>query len=619
MGRDRTNWPSQDPAGKTRRRRDRRKVDRLPEDQACPIRVGSLTSSTSVSYAPPASQFVSPPRVSSTRTSSPGRSKYTNRYEGTRLAIYPGPPRGGQRRRPGQALPGVSRCAATKTQSSHSSPVTVRPADPELAARLPAQREEVPPNHEAFRRELRAEIERQSAELAALTAQVRQRLANQPSYADVATATDSLLTQVHVAVETDPPPCQVHATVGTDSPPRQVHVAVETDPPPHQSHGEVLAIPSRAHAAVGTDPLPRHAHVSVLTDSPPTQVHVALETDSPPRHAHVAVSTDGVQAHVAVGTDPMPPHVAVQEVATSPQPLLVRALEWQWRPSRGRSPFLLCRRRARPHVPVQEVATVPQPPHAPVQEEVELVMLLPPSHVPVQEAAATGSLPSQVAVQEGAVLAPPSQVAVQEGAATGSPSHVAVQEGAVLALPSHVAVQEGAVLAPPSQVTLQEGAVLAPPSQVSLQEGAVLAPPSHVPVQEELGSSVEPPWSWRDYRRVVVIALVFLVSIILFAPDGSQPLPDQALVATSPWSSRNHGVGGSHPEQCPASFWFLPRRLVPHRGRPPESPRGDPGAWRPGRPPDLSARTPRVWWPGWPPVWGSGGGGGRASCPLCHP
>ncbi|XP_061698506.1 calphotin-like [Syngnathoides biaculeatus] len=665
-------------------------------------------------------QFPPPSRVSSTRATSPGRSKCTYRYEGTRLAIYPGPPRGGQRRRPGRALPGVSRCAATKTPSSHSSPATVRPADLQLVAKLPAQREEVPPNHEAFRREMRAEIERQSAELAALTAQVRQGLANQPSYADVAMATDSLLTQVHVAVETDPPPCQVHATVGTDSPP-QVHVAV-------------LAVSSRAHAAVGTDPLPRHAHVSVSTDSPPTQVHVALETDSPPRHAHVAVSTDAVQAHVAVGTDPMPPHVALQEVATSPQQLLVSALEWQWRPARGRSPFLLCRRRARPHVPVQEVATVPQPPHAPVQEEVELVMLLPPSHVPVQEAAtgslpslvpvqeaatgslpsfvpvqeavtgslpslvpvqegaatgslpslvpvqegaatgslpslvpvqegaatgslpsqvavhegaatgslpsevavqegaATGSLPSQVAVQEGAVLAPPSHVAVQEGAVLAPPSQVAVQEGAVLAPPSQVAVQEGAVLAPPSQVAVQEGAVLAAPSHVPVQEGAVLAPPSHVPVQEgvvlapppshipvqeELGSSVEPPRSWRDFE-VAVMALV-LLSIIFFAPECAQPLQDLGSLATNPWSSCNDGVGGSRPEQWPASFWFLLRRLVPHRGRPPESPRGDPGAWRPGRPPDLSARTPRLWWPGWPPVWGSGGGVPSSGPPSAHP
>ncbi|XP_061656412.1 cilia- and flagella-associated protein 44-like [Syngnathoides biaculeatus] len=38
MGRDRTIWPKQDPAGKTRRRWDRRKVDRLPEDQVCLIR-----------------------------------------------------------------------------------------------------------------------------------------------------------------------------------------------------------------------------------------------------------------------------------------------------------------------------------------------------------------------------------------------------------------------------------------------------------------------------------------------------------------------------------------------------------------------------------------------------
>ncbi|XP_061687058.1 uncharacterized protein LOC133506693 [Syngnathoides biaculeatus] len=156
------------------------------------------------------SQFAPPPRVSSTRATLPGRSKYTNRYEGTRLAIYPRPPRGGQRRRPGRALPGVSRCAATKTPSSHSSPATVRPADSQLVAKPQAQREEEPPNHEAFCREMRAQLERQSAELAALTAQVRQGLANQPTYADVATATDSLLTQVHVAVGTDPLPKPTH-------------------------------------------------------------------------------------------------------------------------------------------------------------------------------------------------------------------------------------------------------------------------------------------------------------------------------------------------------------------------------------------------------------------------
>ncbi|XP_061683166.1 uncharacterized protein LOC133504672 [Syngnathoides biaculeatus] len=265
-GRDRTNWPTQHPGGKTRRRRDRRKVDRLPEDQACPIRVGSLMSSASVSYAPPAryeyipnmtrpaphilldsdfseyeqdrdlydrlpeydsdysdyesarpifhpSQFVSPPCVSSTQTSSPGRFKYTNPYEGTHLAIYPEPPRGGQRRRPGRALPGDFRCAATKTSSSHSSPATAKLADPQLVAKLPAQREEESPNHESLRREM----------------------------------------------------------------PHQAHVAVETDPPPRHSHVEVLAVPSRLHAAVGTDPLPRHAHVSNLTCPPGRLVFGGLD------------------------------------------------------------------------------------------------------------------------------------------------------------------------------------------------------------------------------------------------------------------------------------------------------------------------------------------------------
>ncbi|XP_061688777.1 uncharacterized protein LOC133507586 [Syngnathoides biaculeatus] len=359
MGRDRTNWPQQDPAGKTRRRRDRRKVDRLPEDQACPIRVGSLTSSASASYAPPAryeyvpnttrpaphilldsdfseyekdrdlydrlaecdsddfdfeslcpafhpSQFAPPPRVPSIRTSSPGGYKYTNPFEGTRLAIYQGPPRDGQRRRPGRALPGASRCAATKTSSSHSSPATAKPADPQLVAKFPAQREEEPPNRDAFYREMRVEIERQSAELAALTSQVRHGLANQPSYANVATAMDSLLTQVHVAVGTDPLLRHAHVSVLTDSLPTLVHVGAETDPPPRQ-----------AHAAVGTDSPPRQVHVAVGTDSPPRQVHVAVGTDSPPRQVHVAVGTDlpPRQAHVPVETDPPPCHSHVEVLA----------------------------------------------------------------------------------------------------------------------------------------------------------------------------------------------------------------------------------------------------------------------------------------------------------------
>ncbi|XP_061674945.1 uncharacterized protein LOC133500370 [Syngnathoides biaculeatus] len=254
------------------------------------------------------------------------------------------------------------------------------------------------------------------------------------------------------------------------------------------------------------------------------------------------------------------------------------------------------------------------------------------------------STPSHVAVQEVAMamVSPPSHVAVQEVvmAMLSPPSHVAVQE-VVMAMaprPPHVPVQEEVELV-----------MLPPPSHVPVQEVATVPQPPHVPVQEyqrrpvrgrptplsrrrqELGSSDEPPRSWRDFGMpemvmVAVMALV-LLSIIPFASDGSQPLhdlaslvtnprlpPDQASVATSPWSSRNHGVGGSRPEQLPASAWFLLRRLVPHRGRPPESPRGDPGAWRPGRPPDLSTRTPCIWWPGWPPDWGSGG-----ACPLPDP
>ncbi|XP_061666932.1 uncharacterized protein LOC133495896 [Syngnathoides biaculeatus] len=189
------------------------------------------------------------------------------------------------------------------------------------------------------------------------------------------------------------------------------------------------------------------------------------------------------------------------------------------------------------------------------------------------------------------------------------PSHVAVQEVvmamAMVSPPSHVPVQEVvmamAMVFPPSHVAVQEVvmAMVSPPSHVAVQEVVMVrvSPPSHVPVQEELGSSVEPPRSWRDFGmalRVAVMALV-LLSITLFAPEGSQPLqdlaslvtnprlpPDQASVATSPWSSRNHCMGVSRPEQLPASAWFLLRRLVPHRGRPPKSLRGDPGAWRPG-------------------------------------
>ncbi|XP_061676831.1 uncharacterized protein LOC133501237 isoform X2 [Syngnathoides biaculeatus] len=345
---------------------------------------------------------------------------------------------------------------------------------------------------------------------------------------------------------------------------------------------------------------------------------------------------------VATVTLTLPSHVAVQEAATVPQLPHVPAQE----------EVELVMLPPPSHVPVQEVATVPQPPHAPVQEEVELVMLPPPSHVPVQEEVvlappshvavqevamvsppshvavqevamvlppshiavqevAMVSPPSRVAVQEEVMVSPPSHVAVQEEAMVLPPSHVAVQEEAMVSSPSHVDVQEEAMVSPPSHVAVQEEAKVSPPSHVAVQEEAMGSPPSHVEVQEELGSSVEPPWSWRDFG-MAVMALV-LPSIILFAPDGSQPLhdlaslvtnprlpTDQASVATNPWSSCNHGVGGSRPGQWPASFWFLLRRLVPHRGRRPESPLGDPGAWRPGRPPDLSTRTLCVWWPGWP-------------------
>ncbi|XP_061677284.1 uncharacterized protein LOC133501488 isoform X2 [Syngnathoides biaculeatus] len=174
-------------------------------------------------------------------------------------------------------------------------------------------------------------------------------------------------------------------------------------------------------------------------------------------------------------------------------------------------------------------------------------------------------------------------------------------------MPSRVPVQEEeemAVSPPPSRVPVQEEeAIPPPPSRVPVQEEVAMSPPpSCVPVQEyqqrpvrgrptplsqqrqELGSSVEPPRSWRDFGMAVMVAVMALVllSIILFAPEGSQPLQDLASL-----------------EQLPASAWFLLQHLVPHRGRLPKSPRVDPGAWRPGRPPDLSTRTPCVWWPGW--------------------
>ncbi|XP_061690758.1 uncharacterized protein LOC133508573 [Syngnathoides biaculeatus] len=305
-----------------------------------------------------------------------------------------------------------------------------------------------------------------------------------------------------------------------------------------------------------------------------------------------------------------PSHVAVQEVAmvSPPSHVAVQEVAMVSPPS---------------HVAVQEVAMVSSPSHVPVQEE---VVLVPPSHVAVQEVAMV-SPPSHVAVQEVAMVSSPSHVAVQEVVMVSPPSHVAVQEEAMVSPPSHVAVQEEAMVSPPSHVAVQEEVMVSPPSHVAVQEEAMVSPPSHVEVQEELGSSVEPPWSWRDFG-MAVMALV-LLSIILFAPDGSQALQDlaslvtnpqlptdQPSVATNPWSSCNHGVGGSRPEPWPASFWFLLRRLVPHRGRPPESPLGDPGAWRPGRPPDLSTRTPCVWWPSWPPDWGLGGGGALLRTPL---
>ncbi|XP_061686108.1 uncharacterized protein LOC133506208 [Syngnathoides biaculeatus] len=211
----------------------------------------------------------------------------------------------------------------------------------------------------------------------------------------------------------------------------------------------------------------------------------------------------------------------------------------------------------------EEVVTVPQPPHVPVQKEV----VMPPSHVPVQEVATVPQL-SNVPVLEEEVVMPPSHGPVQEVATVPQPPHVAVQEVAMGPLPSHVPVQEEVVmpLPPPSHVPVQEEVAMSPP-------------PSHVPVQEyqrrparsrptplsrrrqELRSSVEPPLSWRDFRMAVMVVVMawVLLSIILFTPDVSQLLhdlallvtnprlpPDQASVATNPWSSRNHGVGGFH-------------------------------------------------------------------------
>ncbi|XP_061657803.1 uncharacterized protein LOC133491007 [Syngnathoides biaculeatus] len=233
MGRDRTIWPTQDPAGKTRCRRDRR------ESQSVCSRVSSPSRSKSAS---------------------------SNPFLGTCMAIYPGPPRGGKRRRPSRVPPCTSRCALTKTQSSsiHSSPATTKPADPELVAKLPAQKDVGSPNpevqrledHKVFHREMRVEIERQSVELAALTAQVRRGLYNQPSHAHAVVAMDFLTNHDHTAVATDPLLSKVHVAVAMDPPPRHSHVVVAIDS-------------LQAHAAVATDPLPSQAHVAVETDPPP--------------------------------------------------------------------------------------------------------------------------------------------------------------------------------------------------------------------------------------------------------------------------------------------------------------------------------------------------------------
>ncbi|XP_061641371.1 basic proline-rich protein-like isoform X1 [Phyllopteryx taeniolatus] len=47
--------------------------------------------------------------------------------------------------------------------------------------------------------------------------------------------------------------------------------------------------------------------------------------------------------------------------------------------------------------------------------------------------------------------------------------------------------------------------------------------------------------------------------------------------------------------------WPLHYHWVRHRGRLPEWPCKDPGAWRPGRPPEPLSQAPHLGWPGWPP------------------
>ncbi|XP_061687111.1 uncharacterized protein LOC133506716 [Syngnathoides biaculeatus] len=92
----------------------------------------------------------------------------------------------------------------------------------------------------------------------------------------------------------------------------------------------------------------RHAHVVVMAVS--LQAHAAVATDPLPSRAHVAKETD-----------PPPPHVAVQEVATSPQPLLVRVQEYQWQPVCSRSTLLLrrCSVRGRPPIPAPKATGTP--------------------------------------------------------------------------------------------------------------------------------------------------------------------------------------------------------------------------------------------------------------------
>ncbi|XP_061667224.1 uncharacterized protein LOC133496065 isoform X2 [Syngnathoides biaculeatus] len=192
-------------------------------------------------------EFVSWSHASSSHVSSPCEFKSFSSipFLITRLTIYPGPPRGGQRRRQSSVLPSASRCAATKT---HPSSIHVS-----LAIELLATSPDTSPTTEL------ADYTPVMSGLVDILNQVQRKLNNLstarpqliPGHSPVAAG--PLLNCTQALNETELQPTLVFALVGTDLQPTLVYVAVAADMLPSHGHNRGNTLPGEPYSRCGSN------------------------------------------------------------------------------------------------------------------------------------------------------------------------------------------------------------------------------------------------------------------------------------------------------------------------------------------------------------------------------